>query len=169
MENLELETLTKQSFEEVLEINKERIYRICRIYAAVPIEPQDLFQEVVFQVWKSFHSFEGRSNISTWIYKIAINVGQRSKMKLDRSNEKTVRMESIQFLPTTHNEEDERYEALRSCISHLNQADQSIVILFLEELSYKEIGEIAGLTENHVAVKMKRIRKKLFECITKKV
>lgn len=170
MENLELEIPTQQSFEALLEVNKERIYRICRIYAVAPIEPQDLFQEVVFQVWKSYASFEGRANISTWVYKIALNVGHRSKMKLDRKNDKTVRMESIQFVHAeSSTEEDERYQALRSCISGLNEADQSIVILFLEELSYKEIATVTGLTENHVAVKMKRIRKKLFDCITKKI
>lgn len=159
-------------FIQILEDNKDRIYRICRIYASSPMEPQDLFQEVVYQVWKSFSTFKGKSNISTWIYKIALNVCARSKMQLEKKNHKTIRLESIQFLPTpatSDKNQQERYKALHDCISSLNESDKSIVILYLDELPYKEIGEITGLTENHIAVKMKRIRQLLFDCITPKL
>jgi RNA polymerase sigma factor (sigma-70 family) len=162
----------EQTFEQVLEENKESIYRICRIYAVSPIEPQDLFQEVVFQVWKSFSTFKGKSAVSTWIYRIALNVCYRSKMKLEKKNSKTVRLESIQFLPAENSPDEnqqEKYQALRDCISLLNESDKSIVVLYLEELPYKEIAAITGLTENHIAVKMKRIRKMLFDCITNKL
>ena len=89
-----------QNFKQILEDNKDRIFRICRIYAVAPLEPQDLFQEVVFQIWKSLSTFKGRSNISNWIYKIALNVCSRSKMKLEKSNIKEIRFESIQYLAT---------------------------------------------------------------------
>ena len=161
-----------ESFEKILEDNKERIYRICRIYAVDPIEPQDLFQEVVFQVWKSYQGFEGKSSTSTWVYKIALNVCMRSKMKLDRKNDKTVKLDSIRILTTDegHDEaQEEQYTALRTCINLLNESDQSLVIMLLEELPYKEMAQVTGLTENHVAVKMKRIRKVLFECISPKL
>ena len=77
----------EQTFNQTIEANKEKIYRICRIYAVVPIEPEDLFQEVVFQVWKSFPSFKNKSQISTWIYKIALNVCYTSKLKLDKKKQ----------------------------------------------------------------------------------
>ena len=160
------------TFDEVLEANKESIYRICRIYAVHPIEPKDLFQEVVYELWKSFSTFEGRASVSTWVYRIALNVGLRSKMKLQRSNDKVVRWPSIQWISDTNHDADdqeEKYQALRNCIEGLNEADQSIVVLFLEELPYKEIAAVTGLTENHIAVKMKRIRKKLFDCISQKL
>jgi RNA polymerase sigma-70 factor (ECF subfamily) len=160
------------TFIQILEDNKDKIYRICRIYAVSPIEPQDLFQEVVFQVWKSFSTFKGKSSISTWVYKIALNVCYRSKMKLEKNNSKMVRLESIQFEPaesTPDKSQQEKYKALHDCISSLNESDQSIIILYLEELPYKEIAAITGLTENHIAVKMKRIRKMLFDCITNKI
>jgi len=162
----------KPNFSQLLEDNKARIYRVCRIYAVSPIEPQDLFQEVVFQIWKSYASFKGHSNISTWIYKIALNVCLRSKMKLEKNNNKMVRLESIQFLPPKHNpdqSEQEKYKFLRDCIATLNESDKSIIVLYLEELSYKEIAAVTGLTENHIAVKMKRIRQRLFNCITPKL
>ena len=159
-------------FNQILEDNKNTIYRICRIYAVSPIEPQDLFQEVIIHIWKSYSTFKGKSNVNTWIYKIALNVCSRSKMKLDRSNNKLVQFESIQFLLTENipeNNKQEKNRALHDCISTLNESDKAIVILYLDELPYKEIAAITGLTENHIAVKMKRIRKQLFNCITPKI
>lgn len=159
-------------FEQILEENKAKIYRICRIYAVAPIEPQDLFQEVVFHLWKSLSTFKGKSSVGTWVYRIALNVCHRSKMKLERKNGKTVRLESIQFVPIdepTDQNQQEKYQILRKCISALDESDQSIIILYLEELPYKEIAAITGLSANHIAVKMKRIRKKLLDCITPKL
>lgn len=160
------------TFEEVIEANKDRIYRICRIYAVSPLAPEDLFQEVIYQIWKSYASFEGKSTISTWIYKIALNVGIRSRQRLHKKNEKTTRLEAIQFAVAEEPvaaKDDQKYEALRSCISQLKEVDRSIVILSLEDAPYKEIASITGLSENYVAVKMKRIRALLLDCITAKL
>lgn len=161
-----------QKFTQILEDNKDRIFRICRIYAVAPIEPQDLFQEVVFQIWKSLSTFKGTSNISTWIYKIALNVCSRSKLKLNKSNSKEVRFESIQYLATDNIPDDnqkEKYRALHDCISTLKKENKAIIVLYLDELPYKEIAVITGLTENHIAVKMKRIKNILLNCITPKL
>ncbi|MCK8480353.1 RNA polymerase sigma factor [Psychroserpens algicola] len=164
--------MQNQDFQKVLESNKEKIYRICRVYAVSPIEPQDLFQEVIFQIWKSFSSFKGKSNIDTWVYRIAINVCMRSKLKLEKQSNKTLRFESIKFMisdtPPDESQE-EKYKLLKACILTLNESDTSIIILYLEDLSYKDIAIITGLTENHIAVKMKRIRKRLFDCINPKI
>ncbi|CAL2103116.1 Sigma-70 family RNA polymerase sigma factor [Tenacibaculum sp. 190130A14a] len=161
-----------QTFEELIEINKGKIYRICKIYAVNPIEPEDLFQEVVYQIWKSFTNFKGKSSINTWIYKVALNVCMRSRERLKRRNDKTVRLDSIQFVTkqnTTNPDQDEKYKALQSCISLLKPVDKSIIILSLEGLPYKEIAKVTELSENHIAVKMKRIRKQLLNCITSKI
>ena len=162
----------KNKFEQILEESKHKIYRICKIYAVAPLEPQDLFQEVVFQIWKSLDNFKGRSSIDTWVYKIAINVCLRSKMKLDKSNAKTDRFEAIHYTPAEKEidiSEQEKFSYLKQCINTLNESDTSIIVLYLDDLSYKEIALITGLSENHIAVKMKRIRKKLFECIAPKI
>lgn len=160
------------TFEQVLEDNKSSIYRICKVYAVSPIEPDDLFQEVIFHVWKAFPSFEGKSSISTWVYRISLNVCMRYKSRLEKSNGNLIRFESIQFqvpaaLPDTLTQE--RHEALYECIRSLNELDQSIAILVLDELPYKEIARITGLTENHIAVKMKRMKKALLTCINAKL
>jgi len=160
------------NFEQLLEENKNKIFRICRIYATPPIEPQDLFQEVIFQIWKSLDNFKGKSSIGTWVYKITINVCLRSKSKLDKDNNKTDRFESIHFTPIESEvdvSEQEKFRYLKQCIATLNEVDTSLIVLYLDDLSYKEIAVITGLSENHIAVKMKRIRKKLFECIAPKI
>lgn len=160
------------TFEQLIIENKDKIYRICRIYAVSPTEPEDLFQEVIYQTWKAFSTFEGKSKIGTWIYRIALNVCLSSKKDIEKTKEKTVRLDSIQFeLASSEPDriQQEKYNALHDCIYALNIFDQSIVILSLEDLPYKEIAKIMGLTENHVAVKMKRIRKELSKCITFKL
>lgn len=96
----------------------------------------------------------------------------RSQNKLKKDNLNTVRLESVEFkslefVPDT--DQNAKYNALYDCISALEETDQSIVILSLEDLSYKKIAEITGLTENHIAVKIKRIRKKLLNYITLKI
>lgn len=162
----------EQHFIAAIEQSKKSIFRICSTYASPPLEAQDLFQEVVFQVWKSYASFQHKSNINTWIYKIALNVCYSSKKTVDRKQIKTDRMASIQFIADEYDTDEvsiARFKALQACIATLKDVDRSIVILFLEDLPYKEISTILGLTENHVAVKMKRIRKLLFECITPKL
>ena len=163
---------TTNTFEQIIEENKGKIYRICKIYSVSPLEPQDLFQEVLYAIWKSISTFNGNSNMSTWIYRITLNVCLRSKHKLEKKNFKTVRLESIQFVPveiSLDTTQQEKHNALISCISSLNENDKSIIILYLEELKYKEIAEITGMTENHIAVKMKRIKKTLLNCITNKL
>lgn len=162
----------EMNFEQILENNKGKIFRICKIYASPPLEPQDLFQEVIYQIWKSLDRFKGKSSIDTWVYKITINVCLRSKMQLDKSNHKTDRFESIHYTPIekeTDFFEQEKFSYLKECIATLNESDTSIIVLYLDELSYKEIALITGLSENHIAVKMKRIRKKLLECMTRKI
>lgn len=162
----------EKGFEKLLEDNKYNIYRICRIYAIPPIEAQDLFQEVVFQIWKSLPNFKEKSKISTWIYKIALHVCTRSKNQLQKGHSQTVRLDSVEFktsvvIPDT--DQNEKYRALYTCISGLEEKDESLMVLYLEDLPYKKIAEITGMTENLIAVKMKRIRKKLLKCITPKL
>jgi len=164
--------ITTSTFEQIIEENKGSIYRICKIYAISPLEPQDLFQDVLYAIWKSISAFKGHSNINTWIYRITLNVCLRSKQKLEKKKFKTVQLESIQFVPVDKpldTAQQEKYKALTSCISSLDENDKSIIILYLEELKYKEIAEITGMTENHVAVKMKRIKKRLLNCIKNKL
>ena len=85
------------SFEEVIEDNKATIYRICKVYATTPVEPEDLFQEVTLHIWNAYSSFDNRAKISTWIYKIALNVCMRYKSRLDNRNGNMIRLDAIAF------------------------------------------------------------------------
>ena len=90
----------------------------------------------------------------------------------EKTNNKTERFQSIHFTPIEKEidgSEQEKFCFLNECISTLKETETSLIVLYLDDLSYKKIAEITGLSENHIAVKMKRIRKKLFECITPKI
>jgi RNA polymerase sigma-70 factor (ECF subfamily) len=160
-------TQLENNFLSALADNQQRIARICDIYAEDEEDGKDLYQEVMLQLWKSFASYREEAQISTWIYRVCLNTCIRKKYR--NKQEMRVRLEDLDWIATEPETADERITYLRQCISHLRDADQMLVILYLEDLSYREIKEIVGISENHVAVKMKRIRDKLFQCINKKL
>lgn len=163
-------TKQEELFLTALESYKDRLYRVCKSYTNGSDEAQDLFQDVVLNVWKSLPSFNGQSALSTWMYRVALNVCLQARYKHNQKQARTLRLESIHLeqMPSEEfgAEEEERYKALHQCIQQLNDSDKSVIILFLEDLPYKDIADVTGLTENHVAVKIKRIKTKLFTCIT---
>ena len=172
-EKIKQEIMQKEKekhFLDTIENNKHSILRICNVYASKYSEPNDLFQDVVYNIWKSYTSFENTSNINTWVYRITLNVCMRAKLKISKKTDNHFAVDSIQFnqIPSeeSNNSNNERHDALRHCISNLKATDKSIVLLYLEDIAYTQIAEITGLTENHIAVKMKRIKKKLLECLT---
>lgn len=125
------------SFEQIIQDNKASILRICKIYAVSPNEPEDLFQDVIYQVWRSLDKFKGNSSIETWVYRIALNVCIRFKMKQARYTQK-VSLNAVAFsiASDTDAADDEKYLLLKQCITKLNDTDQSLIILYLEELPY---------------------------------
>lgn len=159
----------EELLEEVIEKYKNQIGRICKVYAANPDTRKDLFQEVILNIWRSIPGFKGDAALGTWIYRISLNVCLRQSLKLNR-NKNTISMEDMSFQIAEKEPADvdtkERSEMLYKCIERLNEVDKSIVLLFLEDLPYKEIAYITGLTENHIAVKMGRVKKQLFNCLT---
>ena len=94
-----MQNKVRPNFEQVLENNKDKIYRICRIYAIAPIEPEDLFQEVTIYIWKAFSSFESRSGMNTWVYRIALNVCMRYNNKLENHSRKMMRWNQFNLTP----------------------------------------------------------------------
>ncbi|MCW8880051.1 MAG: sigma-70 family RNA polymerase sigma factor [Kangiellaceae bacterium] len=168
---------SEAKFIQIIQDNKDKIYRICKAHAVLPLEPQDLLQEVICEVWRSIASFNGRSEISTWVYRIALNVCYRLNRKQKRNNLNAIQLESVK-IETVQNEskfcgdEDaakKDYRLLLECISALDDLDRSIMMLHLEELSYRDISEIVGISENHVAVKVKRAKSKLLKCFNSKL
>jgi len=161
----DLETI----FLTTVDANKDRMFRICRSYSFDADDAKDLFQEVVLNLWKSLPSFKQHSNINTWVYRVTINVCLRAKQFSDKKQKHFVRLESVNFENTedviAQNENEKLFLKLSECIKKLEGTDKSIILLHLEELPYKEIAHIFGLSENHVAVKIKRIKSKLLLCL----
>jgi len=153
-------------FLELIEDNKNRINRICSVYAKNKEDQKDLVQDVLLNIWKAIPNFKQLSNINTWLYRIALNVCLSSKYERNQINK--IQFESIDFKLTDDGPKSTEYEHLYYCISRLPETEKSIIILFLEDLPYKEIAEIIGISENHVAVKIKRIKSKLFQCLNHK-
>ncbi|MCK9423095.1 MAG: sigma-70 family RNA polymerase sigma factor [Bacteroidales bacterium] len=153
-------------FLNTLKSNKDRIFRICCSYSVDNEDAKDLFQEVLINLWKSLPSFKNQSNIDTWVYRITINICLRAKQFSDKKQKHFVKLESISIQnledPQVPNENEKQFIKLSECIKLLKGMERSIILLYLERIPYKEIAQVFGMTENHVAVKIKRIKSKLF-------
>lgn len=159
----------ENTFLNALEEHQHKLLRICSVYAEDEDDTKDLFQEVLVNIWKSMPSFKENSTIGTWMYRITLNVCLRLKTKEIKKQKKMLRMDSLSIsnlaTEVVTNEQSEKLFRLRKCIKKLNEADKAIVMLYLEELPYKEISSITGINENTIAVKIKRIKTKLLNCI----
>lgn len=156
-----------------IEQNKHKLLRICSVYAQDDDDKKDLFQESLVHIWQSMSSFNERSSLSTWMFRITLNVCLRLQSKQAKKRDRFVKMDSIRVEDfkeeEINHEEQERLLKLRGCIKKLNDADKALITLYLEELPYSEIAGITGLTENHIAVKLKRIKSKLLNCVIEKL
>lgn len=155
-------------FIETLDRNKDRLYRICKSYSTSLEEGKDLYQEVLLNTWKSLKSFKGEASIDTWIFRIALNVCLRAREFSAKRQKSFIRIDSIKYenIPEIKSETNEsEIKKLYACIRKLEGVDKSIILLYLEDQPYKEIAAILGLSENHIAVKVKRIKNKLFTCL----
>jgi RNA polymerase sigma-70 factor (ECF subfamily) len=141
----------------MVEANKDRMFRICRSYSSDTDDAKDLFQEVLLNLWKSLPSIKDQSYIDTWLYRITINVCLRAKQFADKKQKHFVRFEGIYYenveATIVPDENEKLFQQLSECIKKLEGIDKSIILLHLEDLPYKEIAHIFGLSENHVAVK----------------
>jgi RNA polymerase sigma factor (sigma-70 family) len=162
----------ENTFLKALEQNQQKLLRICSVYAEDADDKKDLFQEALINIWQAMPSFESKSSLSTWMFRITLNVCLRLQSRKEKKRSHFANMNSITIenikTDDTNDEDHERLIQLRSCIKKLNDADRAVITLYLEELPYKEISEITGMTENHVAVTVKRIKEKLLNCLMKR-
>ncbi|MCG8390293.1 MAG: sigma-70 family RNA polymerase sigma factor [Cytophagales bacterium] len=145
---------------EFIEDNKATIYKICRVYANDTEELKDFVQEVAIQLWRSHKNFENRSKLSTWVYRVALNVC----MTLSKKRKKginTVSLLSKDFHDDDNETEKEQIAALYRAIRKLNESERAIVLLYLEDKSYKEMAEILGITISNVGARVNRAKNQL--------
>jgi len=158
-------------FKQVLEENKDRIYRICCAYERNAIDRDDLYQEIIINIWKNLDKFEGRSLVSTWIYRIAVNTSLMHIKKESRRNNSNTGLDenSLNIAEPPNDDMEEKIETgkkidmLNECINELGTLDRLIISMVLEDLSYKEIAEVTGLTVNNTGVRINRIKKELLK------
>jgi RNA polymerase sigma factor (sigma-70 family) len=153
----------KEEFLVLVNQNKGIIHRISRSYGETEADREDLFQEILLNLWKGYGSFRNESKFSTWMYRIALNTCITSFRKKSRTLNAVSIHEKHNQIPDNHTNADYDQESrlLYNAIGKLDKLEKAIIILYLEERSYEEIAEIAGITPNHVGVKVNRIKAKL--------
>lgn len=135
------------------------IHKICRLYAVSQADREDLFQEILMQAWRAAPQFRQEAGFSTWLYRIGLNTAISQFRK--SSTRPVVDPIDVAAMQLKTAEQSTETEALYAAISELGKVDKAIVMLWLDDFDYADIGEILGITANHVGVKMSRIREKL--------
>lgn len=154
----------EERFNELYTNNKDKIYRICCFYIQDEEDRKDLFQEILTNIWKGLDKFEGRSKVSTWIYRIAVNTSMAffNKKNKELSKKEIIEKEMDQNpVEMSKDNERETIHNLHKAVSNLNKMEKAIVSLLFQEVSQKEIAQILGYSENNIRVKIHRIKRKL--------
>jgi len=152
------------NFLNVIESNKGILYKVANTYCQNNEDRKDLIQEIILQLWKSYANYNETFKCSTWMYRISLNVAisfyRKENSRKRISNPLTT--DIFDFSDTEISEEKEiNIGILNQIISELNDLNKALMLLYLEEKSYKEISEIIGITETNVATKIGRIKSKL--------
>lgn len=156
---------TEKQFEKHIRQNENLIWKVCRMYAYTGANRQDLFQEIVIQLWKSYPHFKGNASFTTWLYRVAINTaitGLRREKHFITSYEPAA-------LPVTASDESigeiaaEQWQQLYLAIEQLSQVERAIVLLYMEDTPYAEMEDILGMSQGNLRVKMNRIKERLRE------
>lgn len=135
------------------------------------MEQAELFQDLALEIWNSLPAFEGRSRLSTWIYRVCLNTAMAWRRSEDRRRRNHFPLELVpelncpSALPGRRQEQNELLRKIYDAVRALPASERALVILLLDGLSYRDISEVTGLTENHVGVALTRVRKKLAQSL----
>lgn len=152
----------EHQFELLVRQHKRTIYTVCYMFSTNKDEIDDLFQEILIRLWNGFDRFEGRSSAKTWIYRVALNTAINQDKK-ERRRPQTVPL-TVDIDPyEADNPQTQQIRVLYDRISRLDLIDRSLILLWLEGISYDEIGAIIGISPNNVGVRLTRIKEKLVE------
>ena len=154
MDSLELD------FARIVREHKGTIYTVCYMFSKDEEEVADLFQDILVNLWKGFAKFRGESSMRTWIYRVSLNTCISADRKKKRRGETIPLDMNINLFDDT-NEDLKQVRMLQGRISRLGPFDRAIVLLWLENLSYDEIGAIVGISTKNVSVRLFRIKEQL--------
>ncbi|MBO4499511.1 MAG: sigma-70 family RNA polymerase sigma factor [Bacteroidaceae bacterium] len=149
----------EKKFAQTVAEHKGTIYTVCYMFSQDSDEVNDLFQEVLVNLWRGFENFGHRSDIRTWIYRISLNTCISADRKKRKSPVVPLSMDINLF--ENHSEDARQVDMLHERIARLKPFDRAIVLLWLEDLSYDEIGQIVGITAKNVSVRLFRIKEEL--------
>jgi RNA polymerase sigma factor (sigma-70 family) len=155
---------TRQQFVQIIESNKGIIYKVANAYCRNAEDRKDLVQEIIIQLWNAFDRYDHSYKLSTWMYRIALNV-TISHYRKSITREALTQPLTDDMINIANDSQHGQLEAditsLQKFIAELNELDKALMLLYLEENSYREIAEILGITETNVASKINRIKEKL--------
>ncbi len=156
----------QEEFLRLLQQHKGAIIKVCSLYTRRPEEKDDLFQEIVIQLWKAWPNFKGHSKFSTWLYRVALNTAI-SGLRKKEANIVLMDGNDLPHFPDLddHTVKEEQLKALYEAIRQLPEIDRAIVLLYLEDNNYEEMEDILGISQGTLRVKMNRAKEKLKKTI----
>lgn len=158
----------EKEFIALLNEHQRIMHKVCNLYMDAHADREDLFQEITLQAWKAYAGFRGDAKFSTWLYRVALNTA----ITFFRKEKRKPDIYSTEAVPDlgsheTYDPIEEQVKAMYAAIGDLSKIDKAIVMLYLEDYNYNDIGEMMGITANNVAVKMNRIKTRLKESTQK--
>jgi RNA polymerase sigma factor (sigma-70 family) len=158
-------TATPDKFVSLLEQNRRIVYKVAATYSRNPADREDLAQEIVVQLWRSFARYDEGYRFSTWMYRVALNVAISFYRRESRRSRAEVSAEDavqeVASLASEPAEVDDDIRLLRQLIEQLDELDRAVMILYLDDNPYSMIAEILGISETNVGTKITRIKQRL--------
>ena len=152
-------TSEEQQFLALLEAHQNIVHKVCRMYARSEEARRDLFQDIVAQMWRAWPAFRQDCKVSTWMYRIALNVAIAGQRKQELP---TAELTDAQHLvPAGEQEMPDAHAQLYAALERLSLSEKSLALLYLEDHTYEEMAQITGLSADNLRVRMFRIREKL--------
>jgi RNA polymerase sigma factor (sigma-70 family) len=135
--------------------------KVSRVYFTDSDDREDALQEMMYQLWRSYPRFDGRSKFSTWMYSVCLNTAFTYRRKIKKNNAESLSLAHYQIPEEPSINQEESIAQLFDAIATLSSLNKAIVLLYLEDLSYEEIAAITGLSKSNVSVRLVRIKKEL--------
>jgi len=163
-----VEPTKEKTFLSYLEKHKGILHKVARMYMDAPEDCEDLHQEIIIQLWKSYDNFKGESQFSTWMYRVAVNTAI-TFFKKERKWSETFSEATIADVAYEEysGEKDRQLEVFYNAVHKLNPVEKALIFYFMEGLSHKEIGQHLGINEGNARVKLNRTKEKLQKIIKK--
>jgi RNA polymerase sigma factor (sigma-70 family) len=156
----------KLRFNELFDKHYAKVFRLCKGYFnGSEALASDSAQEVFIKIWESLDSFRGESNVSTWIYRISVNTCLLYLRKQSTKKEKATTVFPPIAAEQYSFEEEDRLQKMYTCIQKLEEKDKMTILMMLEGISYQEISEVVGITQEALRVRIHRIKKNLTQCV----